>query len=390
MAKNNVHVALVLLLAMLSGCLAADELKGTVIFVGTGARSPFQPFSPLDKRVPWPRGFGQQTPAGARQLYLLGRYMRKLYIEDYPLLSRSLNVSELLVRSAMTDRNILAAQTFALGLYPDTAPRLTEAQAGKGDLWAPPFQVSFPNYVKSDLNTSSTPYDIPAVPLVSYNGSCEQLLSFAGCPRYVQAWKEYFASDTFTKLLTKYWTLLTRLCNVFDIDCSRMRVGDNLFHFADYLLAGEFEGRITEIADPLLLGNLTEMYFEMRRDFVKSKDWLRTVHMHNFSETIPAHFDRIIQNATGAAKMWVLSADELTVLSYLLSMETKELPRKVPFGSFVQMDLVKLSAKWAFNVSVSLNGETVVPSTNYDDFKKKLRSWGNLTLSWENLCGLDH
>ena len=183
---------------MLMLCLfvvfSADELKGVVVFIGHGGRTPLQSYRDLEKRIVWEDGYGQQTPGGSKQSYLLGRLMRKLYIEDYPLLKKELNLTELLVRSAFHDRNLRSAQSFTLGLYPNGNSHLTREET-KGSSWRPPFNTEFPEYVVSDLKDSVVPFDIPVVPILNFNASCEKLLDFTSCNRYNNEWRIFLNSS---------------------------------------------------------------------------------------------------------------------------------------------------------------------------------------------------
>ena len=52
-----------------------------------------------------------------RQHYLLGKAIRKRYVDDYKLLSPHYNHNELKVRSTLVDRTLMSAESHLAGLY---------------------------------------------------------------------------------------------------------------------------------------------------------------------------------------------------------------------------------------------------------------------------------
>ena len=64
------------------------------------------------------REFGELTPVGMHQHYVLGQNLRKIYINDAKLLSIRYKPEELYVRSTDLNRTIVSAISQLYGLYP--------------------------------------------------------------------------------------------------------------------------------------------------------------------------------------------------------------------------------------------------------------------------------
>ncbi|KAI4483702.1 hypothetical protein M0804_007962 [Polistes exclamans] len=69
----------------------------------------------------WPGGWGALTTKGMRQLYNVGKWIRKTY---GPIVGFKYNSSIVYVRSSDSDRCIMSAQTLLAGLYPPTVEEI--------------------------------------------------------------------------------------------------------------------------------------------------------------------------------------------------------------------------------------------------------------------------
>ena len=63
-------------------------------------------------------GIGQLTPQGMRQRYLMGRYARERYTNQYKLLSSEFTPGEVYVQSTDVNRTIQSGYSELMGLYP--------------------------------------------------------------------------------------------------------------------------------------------------------------------------------------------------------------------------------------------------------------------------------
>eukprot|EP00826_Nyctotherus_ovalis_P012483 TRINITY_DN13306_c0_g2_i3.p1 TRINITY_DN13306_c0_g2~~TRINITY_DN13306_c0_g2_i3.p1 ORF type:complete len:196 (+),score=31.19 TRINITY_DN13306_c0_g2_i3:197-784(+) len=166
----------------------------------------------------WPMGYGKLTPMGKRQHYLLGRGFRKQYIEDEKFLSDVYNSSEFLVRSTGYERTVISGDSFLKGFYKDNLERLTEDQVKNVKIWVPPIKISEAEKIKRELKMSGLPFDIPVIPVISYNRAYDKLLEWHSCSEYESYWMKYFESDRFQQLYRKYYDSVMWARDMFDLD----------------------------------------------------------------------------------------------------------------------------------------------------------------------------
>ena len=347
------------------------DTLSSIIFIGSGARTPLRSCKEIEdsKKISWPEGYGQITPAGLRQMYLLGRYLRKLYIEDSNFLNKIFEPSKILIRSVKQERNLMAAQSFSLGLYPSGATLLSDDDLKNNSLWAPPFELTIPSYVIEDLGNSSLPFDIPLVPVITYDSSSEKLLSFAECPKYKQEWDKYFQSEKIKSFFNKHDKTLKTLIEKYNIALENLEEGDNIHYFLDYIAAAGFQNKIPE-------ENVKSMQYEMYEQFFPE---VKHIVLCNFSEVAKEHFERARNNTSNGAKMLVLATDELNVLGYLFAGQFIE-GKNFDIGLSVEIRMLKKND--AYKVLILLNGEKV-KELDYENFIKNIESEEDC---WKKLC----
>ncbi|MHA1599228.1 MAG: histidine-type phosphatase [Alphaproteobacteria bacterium] len=66
----------------------------------------------------WPMGFKQLTAVGMHQMYEQGQALRRKYVDELGLISKTFKNSEVYIRASNADRALQSAQMIALGLYP--------------------------------------------------------------------------------------------------------------------------------------------------------------------------------------------------------------------------------------------------------------------------------
>ncbi|KAL2719342.1 putative acid phosphatase 5 isoform X2 [Vespula squamosa] len=87
-----------------------------------GDRTPLRTYpSDPHKNYSWPGGWGALTTKGMRQLYNLGKQIRKTYSSTVGL---KYNSTISFIRSSDSDRCIMSAQALLAGLYPPTADQI--------------------------------------------------------------------------------------------------------------------------------------------------------------------------------------------------------------------------------------------------------------------------
>lgn len=99
-----------------SNALASEKLVFAVDLIRHGDRAPLReiPKSPYV----WKTGFGELTPEGIQQEIQLGEDLRKIYIEKDHLLPPIYDAKTIYVRSTASNRALMSADKFLLGLYP--------------------------------------------------------------------------------------------------------------------------------------------------------------------------------------------------------------------------------------------------------------------------------
>ena len=347
-----------------------EDLVASIVIIGSGGRSPLRKYEELSTKehIEWKDGYGQITPTGLRQMNLLGKYIKRIYIEDAKYLNKTLNLSEISCRSLNEDRNLMAAQSFALGLYPDGAQYLTYKELMNSSLWLPPFPLTIPEYVTDDLLNSAVPFDIPFVPITAYDKSSEQVLSFTSCGAFKNMWTTVFKSKEMNAIIAKYDNDINELCDKYQVNCTIAKKDDNIFYFSDFLLSSEFE--LKTIIEDNLLSSLKSLQYEIvKQTFIGIKPLvfcgLETVIGEYFNKTMR-------QNNT--EKMMVLATDEFNIFGYLFAAGFNEtiIKKEISFGSILELRLLKFDNTYL--VSMVLNGDTLGNPMELDEFLRKIKA----------------
>lgn len=175
-----------------------------------GAREPIG--APFDYNN-WPESQGELTYAGMRQHYLLGREMRKKYIERIGFLSEKFNHSEMYVRSTDVNRTIMSVQSHLLGLYPlGAGPKFPSDY---------PLERAVPPYVAhydvADLGYSVLPDKYQPIAVHIVESSKDFLLAPGGaCPNYDEIREIQKKSQFFADLNEKFSSILNEAKEIFN------------------------------------------------------------------------------------------------------------------------------------------------------------------------------
>ena len=102
----NVIHSTVLLSVALQLVIANDkQLQMAIEICRHGARSPANTLPGINvTQAYWPLGIGMLTEMGQRQHYMLGRELRRRYVEDLKILDPVYNASQVLVYSTFKER----------------------------------------------------------------------------------------------------------------------------------------------------------------------------------------------------------------------------------------------------------------------------------------------
>jgi len=364
----------------------AATLKYAAIFVRHGARSPLAALPALDKKLSWPTGFGQLTPLGQRQLYLLGCGFRKDYVHDFKLLNPEYDSNELKVRTTNYKRTTASAAALLHGLYPNTTTKLTEEQLKNANLWTPPFKLDIEEFIKADLKDSAVPYDATIIPIISYNKTMDRMLEFASCPRYESYWDIYFASPKFDDLYKKHQKTLKLVTELFELDLKDYD-DESVFYLIDYLLSAEFHGQLPELTKmPEILHELNIFFGEMLIQVLTFDKWMNSIAMHEISQFLPKSFDMVIDNRNKGKKVDLFITHDMTMIQYLIGLNiNQDLFKIVPFAANLIFELWENQGN--YNVHIKFNGNLVREQT-LENFKKDMDAIKKLEGTWEEECRL--
>ena len=116
-----------------------EQLSFVFELVRHGARAPIENRD-LDK---FTVGEGILTPEGMRERYLLGRYNRHRYVDQYAFISDEFMPGEVYMQSTNVNRTMQSGYSELMGLYPPgEGKKLTDLQLDAlSDFSAPPFGV---------------------------------------------------------------------------------------------------------------------------------------------------------------------------------------------------------------------------------------------------------
>ena len=191
---------------------ASSKLEMVVEVFRHGAREPTS--SPPYDDEKWVEYEGELTSAGLRQQYLLGKEMRKKYIEKLHFIPNSFNHSQIYVRSTDSNRTIMSVTSHLLGLYP----------LGAGDKFPDeyPLKLAIPPY-KADFEIEDLGYDVlpgryQPIPVHIVERSKDTLLaSYDACPLYENIKSAQKKTDLYKSFEEKFKPFFNKVAGVLNI-----------------------------------------------------------------------------------------------------------------------------------------------------------------------------
>jgi len=200
-----------LLLILSIATQAHSKLEMVIEVFRHGAREPTKaPFDSPD----WAEYQGELTSAGLRQHYLLGKEMRKKYIDKLGFLSQTFNHNEVYVRSTDSNRTIMSVQSHLLGLYPlGVGPKFPDDYPL--NVAVPPYQAQ---YDIQALGFDVLPGNYQPIPVHVVEKSQDFLLTcYDACPNYEDLKKAQKETDEYKSLDEKFQPILQKATKVFNI-----------------------------------------------------------------------------------------------------------------------------------------------------------------------------
>ena len=173
---------------------------------------------PKSEIIKWNKGnHSTLADSGLRQQYLLGREIRKLYMEDAKLLSDRYNQrNQISIRTLATPAAISSTYAQLMGLYTiGTGDLITEAEKSVA---IPPVKFDYSPWIE-ELASSALNSSYQTVPISEYSGIKDYLLNAAeDCEGVKQMISE--VTDRSGNLINKHKELINRLTKAFDLNSS--------------------------------------------------------------------------------------------------------------------------------------------------------------------------
>ena len=196
---------------------SASKLEIVVEFIRHGARGPNDVTWNPEK---WGNGFDihDLTEVGMRQTYILGREMRKRYVERENLLSKKYKNKELYVRSTASSRALQSASSHLYGLYP-LGTGLEIDQNYPLDIAVPPYQnltLDIPH-----MGYDALPRKFQPIEIHSLDQDKDMLLNYGNiCPTFKILRDQQLSSQQLKDLNNEFPETLSQLRTIFKIDKS--------------------------------------------------------------------------------------------------------------------------------------------------------------------------
>ena len=365
--------------------LAEGELKLVIIFCRHGARSPLESIEAFDKKTNWNYGYGELTPSGQRQLYLLGRVLRKHYVEDIRYLPKAYDETTLFVRSTSFHRTVMSVNALLNGLYPSNAPKLDKGQLDNNKTWLPPIELDSSEKILENLGDSALPHDIPVIPVKNYARKHDKLLKMDSCKVYTDYRNDYFKSEKAKEIYEKYKPDIENVCKLLNTDCGNL-TQDKTFLYCDYIVASEFDGQMKKISDTKdLARKILQCYTHSLKEEVTFNSIMPKILMDSFKREIESRFNDSMKG--NGPKMVLYGTHDDLILGYLDALDLgfiKPDNFTVEYASHIIIELRKTS-DGHYKVNLAYNGEEKI-NEDLDAFYKRIDNKGKLNDTWEEIC----
>jgi hypothetical protein len=362
----------------------ADQLKFVAVFFRHGARGPEVENEVFGNKVRWPLGFGQLTPSGERQLYLLGRGLRQRYVEELRFLPANYNESLIRVRSTDYPRTIESAESLTLGLYPFNLPQLTQQQLSDSSTWMPPFRLSLSDEIYASLKNSSLPFDYPLLAVRSHNRTYDHLLNFASCPKYISYRRAFYNTPAYYKLEEQYKPFLTFVCNYLQLNCTTVKYA-KYFAFVDTLISAEFDGQLPQMtALPEVMKTAEQCYRDLMVGEISYDPEMYKIAMFNYSVLLPEFIQNAIEYPLESPKLALFSTHDSTLYANLRTFDALKNDTLVPYASHIVFELWQRNDGTHF-VNATFNGHPLLAPLSPDDLQHLLSRYGTIK-DWDETC----
>ena len=379
------NIWIFMILDMMVALALPDELKLVIALVRHGARTPIKPIPELAKRIAWPVTLEDLTPIGQRQLYLLGRMLRKKYIEDEKFLPAVYNASLVQVRSTQFRRTIMSDQSLVTGLYTGGLEKLTPEQLSQEQIWVPPINLTFSSLVKTSLKDSALPFDMHAFPILNYALNSERLLFFSSCPKYSFVRGSYYKTDKFSEVYKQYNETFQEVCNLIGVNCVNVK-GSDTFFYVDNIVSAEFHDKLPELSPQKdLVYEMLRFYTDLMLGELVMDPVMNTICTNGMSIEFPKYFENAI-NGQGP-KINLFETHDSSILGWLnaFGIPRKGIYEVIPYASNIIFELRK-DANGEYYVNMIYNDKILMGHVPMKEFVEKIKALGKLEVKWDEWC----
>eukprot|EP00357_Protocruzia_adherens_P033549 CAMPEP_0115010638 /NCGR_PEP_ID=MMETSP0216-20121206/23443_1 /TAXON_ID=223996 /ORGANISM="Protocruzia adherens, Strain Boccale" /LENGTH=339 /DNA_ID=CAMNT_0002378907 /DNA_START=990 /DNA_END=2009 /DNA_ORIENTATION=+ len=298
-------------------------------------------------------GHAELSPTGMRQHYLLGKELRRRYVDKEGLLSASYVPTELYVRSSDYNRTIQSAQSQLMGLYPPgSGPELESSYAM--DHAVPPIHVEGAEDMKQDLGYKALPFYFQSIPIhVKERVAESALVPQYGCPKMKTNVKQAMKNSEYINFVQDEIEPLKPLLEEMTGLSGDEITADRTIDIIDQFLVANFDGkRVPEGLDQATLSKFKEVFswwfFRYKSALGENLRMMTSVFFKELNEW----FNKVIAQETGV-KFALYSAHDST-LSNLLNALNGQV-RYITYASTIMFELH--SGDRGYYVKVLFNDE---------------------------------
>ncbi|KAL4438068.1 hypothetical protein ABPG74_016847 [Tetrahymena malaccensis] len=347
---------------------------------------------------------GQLTEVGMRQLYLLGKKIRRNYITDQNFIDQQYNKQQIHVQSSNVNRTLQSAQSFMLGLYP-IGTGFQIPTGVKSELLSPP---SFTNsdsdkelLNENFANNQALPSGFYPYPIHSL-GNHDHILN-PPCPAEDEIVEKQYkkAEKQIQEEINKYTQEIHTITKKLGIKGNY--VAKNITKIQDIINTQKYRGidyGITEEEYQLVM--YLKAYVKILQQFTFDYSRLISSPLFNY---IFSHFDNKINDKT-SLKMIIESTHDSQIMPMLVMLqlinadclkadydnETNNCQKFPPFASNFIFELYSV-AKDEFEIQIKYNGNYIKVCgdkifCSYKEFKNQILKKLVSMEDYPNQCGL--
>ena len=232
-----------LLILLLILQIKADEIVFLLELWRHGARAPLQ--------QKYSKGFSVETEmlstSGRRQHYLIGRFLRKKYIDELKFLSPTYRENEIHVTSTHIARTIESARCHMLGLYPPKLNKIVNISSTEFLDLTKLFTINTGEYEPINQQNKEALIQYTPVPVFNKEFRTDTMFSTGACPFLFIQEIERMSNTSYWKEFDEYFRprIIPKLSKIFDIPSDNITVVD-AYYLSDVIIARQYEGLISK------------------------------------------------------------------------------------------------------------------------------------------------